>query len=82
VICNKYLQAPLLTEIKDAQSWWLESTQRRIYLNLSLMAIDILSIPAMSAELERLFFSAKLTVSDIKNKLGVDSIEATECLKS
>jgi hypothetical protein len=46
------------------------------------MAIDILSIPTMSVELKRLFFSAKLTVTDIRNKLGVDSIKATECLKS
>jgi hypothetical protein len=79
---TRYLQAPLLTEIKDSRSWWLEPTQRRIYPNLSLMTIDILSIPAMSAEPERLFSGSKLTVTDIRNKLGVDSIEATECLKS
>lgn len=79
---TRYLQAPVLSEIKDSRSWWLEPTQRQIYPNLSLMAIDILSIPAMSAEPERLFSGSKLTITDRRNKLGVDSIEATECLKS
>ena len=46
------------------------------------MAINMLSIPAMSAEPERLLSGSKLTVTDIRNKLGVESIEATECLKS
>ena len=39
------------------------------------MAIDILSIPAMSAEVERVFSGAKIT-------MGVSTIEAVECLKS
>ena len=46
------------------------------------MAIDILSIPAMSAELERLFLGAKITVTERRNRLGVDTIEYLECLKS
>jgi hypothetical protein len=62
---TRYLQAPLLTKIKDSRSWWLEPTQRHIYPNLSLMAINILSIPAMSVEPERLFSGSKLTVTDI-----------------
>jgi hypothetical protein len=46
------------------------------------MAIDILSIPAMSAEPERLFSGAKITITDRRNKLGIDSIQAIECCKS
>ena len=46
------------------------------------MAIDLLSIPAMSAEVERLFFSSKLTISDKRNHLMATTIEAVECLKS
>lgn len=46
------------------------------------MAGDILSVPAMSAECERVFSSAKLLISDRRNKLGADVIEAAECLKS
>ena len=46
------------------------------------MALDILSIPAMSAEPERLFSGAKITITDHRNQLGIESIQAIECLKS
>ena len=46
------------------------------------MALDILSIPAMSAEPERLFSGAKITISDRRNRLTVDTIQALQCLKS
>ncbi|PMD55410.1 uncharacterized protein K444DRAFT_537541, partial [Hyaloscypha bicolor E] len=52
------------------------------YPNLSRMALDILSIPAILADPERLFSSAKLLISDLRNKLGMDIIKAFECLKS
>ncbi|KFY66178.1 hypothetical protein V496_02144 [Pseudogymnoascus sp. VKM F-4515 (FW-2607)] len=81
----RYLQAPILLEVKDALAWWLEPTQRLMYPNLSLMDIDILSIPAMSAEPERLFLlsvTALLTATDRRNNLEAETTEATECLKS
>jgi len=36
----------------------------------------------MLADPERLFSSAKLLISDLRNKLGMDIIETFECLKS
>ena len=66
----------------DPRSWWLEKTQQASFPNLSKMALDILSIPAMSADPERLFSSAKLCLTDLRNKLGIDILEAFECLKS
>ncbi len=44
------------------------------------MALDILSIPAMSADPERLFSSAKLVLTDLRNRLGMDLLEAFECI--
>ncbi|PUU75813.1 hypothetical protein B9Z19DRAFT_1130740 [Tuber borchii] len=41
------------------------------------MAIDILSIPAMSSEPD-----SKILLSDSRNRLGDDVIEACECLKA
>ena len=38
------------------------------------------TIPAMSAETERIFSGAKITISPSRNRLGDDVIEATECL--
>jgi len=46
------------------------------------MGVELMSIPAMSHEPEYLFSSAKLLISDLRNRLGDDIIEAAECLKS
>jgi len=46
------------------------------------MAIDILSIPAMSIDPKRLFSDAKIILLDRRNRLGIDTIQALECLKS
>jgi len=40
------------------------------------MGVELMSIPAMSDEPERLFSSAKLLISDLRNCLGDDIIEA------
>jgi len=50
--------------------------------DLARFALDMLSIPMMSAECERVFSSAKLLISDTRNRLSVDIIEANECLKA
>lgn len=44
------------------------------------MAYNLPSIPAMSAETERIFSGTKLTISPQRNRFGEDIIEATECL--
>jgi len=43
-----YLSSSVLgdTAIENALDWWLEPAQRRTFPNLSIMAIDLLSIPA------------------------------------
>jgi hypothetical protein len=46
------------------------------------MALDVLSIPTMSAEPERLFSGAKISITDRRNRLGIKSIKAIKCLKS
>ena len=50
--------------------------------NLSRIALDLLSIPAMSADPERFWSGAKITVADRHGKLKIETIEALECLKS
>ncbi|RPA72755.1 hypothetical protein BJ508DRAFT_190469, partial [Ascobolus immersus RN42] len=50
--------------------------------NLARMALNILSIPAMSALPERLFSSSKLTLSDRRCRLRDDVLQALECLQS
>jgi hypothetical protein len=65
-----------------ALEWWLEERQRKLYPSLQKMAIDILSIPAMSSEPERVFSGARRTISWDRARLGAANIERTECLKS
>jgi len=60
----------------------MEPAQRATYPNMAVMALDIPSIPAMSAEPECLFSGAALIITERRNRLGVESVEALECLKS
>ena len=48
-------------------------------LTIQQMAYDFLSIPAMSAETERVFSGTKLTISEKRSCLGPLIIEAIEC---
>ena len=68
---------PRITNIID---WWVSMSDT--YPRLSKMALDMLSIPAMSAECERVFSSSKLMVTDRRNRLMEDVIEAGECLRA
>jgi hypothetical protein len=43
--------------------WWLRDEQKSHYPNLSRMAIDVLSIPAMSADPKRVFSGVRCTIS-------------------
>jgi hypothetical protein len=63
-------------------TWWLCDRQQERYPRLSKMAIDILSIPAMSIDPECVFSSARRTISWERMSLGVDTINMGECLKS
>lgn len=64
-----------------ALSWWMEEEQRLRWPRLAYMAIDILSIPAMSAEAERVFSGARRTISWDRAQLLPSTIEHTECCK-
>jgi hypothetical protein len=79
---SRYCQGVCCPVEVDSITWWMEPTQRATYPNLSVMAFDILSIPAMSAEPERLFSGAGITVTERRNRLDAETSEALECLKS
>lgn len=63
-------------------AWWLREEQQQTYPRLSRMAVDILSVPAMSAEPERVFSGARRTISWDRCQLGGHTIERGECMKS
>ncbi|KJZ69426.1 hypothetical protein HIM_11176 [Hirsutella minnesotensis 3608] len=76
-----YCREPVML-IADPLKWWLDAAQRRRFPNLSLMAVDILSIAPMSAETERLFSKAKATVTDQRGSISVETLNLLECLRS
>jgi hAT family protein len=63
-------------------SWWLQPQQQQNWPCLANMAVDVLSIPAMSDEPERIFSGGRRTVSWERMRLGEQTIQAAECLKS
>ena len=69
-------------EGRTALEWWLDTEQRTRYPPLPKMAIDIYSIPTMSAEPKRIFSGAKRTISDSRGSLKSETIKLLECLKS
>ena len=69
---------PLPKEPPNLIQYW--DGQAVVSPSLSRMALDLLSIPAMTAECERVFSSSKILISDRRNRLKDDIIEASECL--
>jgi hypothetical protein len=60
--------------------WWCKEEQRLEYPRLHRMAIDILSIPPMSDEAERVFSGVRRTISWDRARLGALIVEMTELL--
>jgi hypothetical protein len=60
--------------------WW--DNAKTDFPTLHLWAFDTLVIPAMSAECERVFSSAKKLITPERNRLHKQIIEASECLKN
>jgi hypothetical protein len=64
-----------------AVEWWCLGPQKKRWPRLSKMAIDVLSIPAMSDEPERVFSAARRTVSWDRAQMEPETLERVECLK-
>jgi hypothetical protein len=68
--------------VTDVIGYWSRKRRDPQWKDLSQMALEFLSILAMSAEPERVFSGAKITISDRRCQLGDDAVNALECLKS
>lgn len=76
---TEYLSSRSKKVVKPLE-WWKAHAQQ--YPRLSRMAFDYLSIPAMSAECERLFSRAKHCVGYQRHSLHADSINMLQCVKN
>jgi hAT family C-terminal dimerisation region len=57
--------------------WWMQAP----FPSLRQWAFDTLSVPAMSAEVERVFSQARRTLTRDRNLLNEENLEALQCLK-
>lgn len=64
----------------DPVKWWAD--RRAEFPRLSRFALDLLAIPAMSADCERAFSLAKLTVTSQRHSLQGSTIEKIQLLKN
>jgi hypothetical protein len=71
------LQIASATSIDDL----LRCDRHGIWPNLAAMATDVLSIPLITAECERVFSEAGYLISGCRGHLQEDIIEATTCLR-
>ncbi len=75
---QEYIKAPPVP-CDNPLEWW--GARRTEFPILSQMALDVLSIPLMSAECERVFSAAKILVSDRRSSLSEQVIEASMVLR-
>jgi len=78
----RFQQQHEVHRVKDVVRYWFERSQDSQWRDLARMALTYLTLPAMSAEPERVFSGAKITLSDRRCRMGDDAVEAVECLKS
>jgi hAT family C-terminal dimerisation region len=69
----------VIAPCKRPLEWW--GARRQEYPRLSKMAFDLLSIPLMSAECERIFSVTKRFIPSDRNRLKDDIIEAMSSLR-
>ena len=65
-----------------ALDWWSETTQRTRFPHLSRMAFDILTVPTMSAEMERVFSECSLALNHQRLSIAQETLEQLICLRS
>ncbi|KAG9765707.1 hypothetical protein KCU73_g314, partial [Aureobasidium melanogenum] len=76
---ERYLTTDI-EEVSDVLAWW--KAHQATYPVLSQMAFDVLAIPAMSAEVERLFSSAGLVITKRRARTLPDLAEEAQLLKA
>jgi hypothetical protein len=70
-----------LALLHDPWRWWLEIGRQK-YPIVFKIATDYLSVPATSCECERIFSTAKRTITSDRNRLSAATIEALQLQKN
>ncbi|KAI8401866.1 hypothetical protein FOFC_08452 [Fusarium oxysporum] len=75
-----FIDAPPTRITGSPLQWWLHRDQRKAYPRLSRMAIDILSIPPESSDVESHFSSARRTLSWDRESMTCENLAKVECV--
>ena len=78
---ERFINAPQDDVDISPLQWWLQPQQQRSWPQLSKLAIDVLSCPAMSAESERVFSGTRRSIPWTRASLSSALIERLECVK-
>jgi len=73
---------PLKERVTDVVQFWFGKSMDSHWRDLAKIALDYLTILAMSAKPERVFSAANLSLSDRRCRMGDNAVEVLECLKS
>jgi hypothetical protein len=76
---ERYLTTDI-EEVSDVLAWW--KAHQATYPVLSQMAFDVLALPAMSTEVEKLFSSAGLVITERRARTLPDLAENNQLLKA
>jgi hypothetical protein len=80
---DTYISLPATTAasfLANLFQWYFDN--KETFPTLSQIALDTLSIPAMSVECERAFSGTKKMITSSRNRPQEDIVEATKCLKA
>ena len=78
-----YLADPPITSITNPLIYWHSiMSSQNIFAPLARMALDFLSMPAASTDVERAFSRGRLTVSRLRHSLSDESTRAATVLSS
>ena len=68
------------SDIEDPLQYWISKATD--YPRLSRMALDVMTVPAMSAECERLFSAVGLMATSLRSRLDASTIGLIQVLRS
>ena len=68
--------------VDDVIAFWTANKMDPCWEDPARIPLEFLANPAMSAEPERVFSGAKITITDRRCSLGDENINALECLRA
>ena len=84
-----FLREPVLGayDVPDIQNfraleWWCGTRQRHRYPCLHRYALDLLSVPPQSSEIERVFSECKASLTQQRNKMSISTLEQVQQMRS